>query len=521
MEVRAFEICCERTGVGVGIGKLDRPAINQICGWFSSTGRMFHRLGKNTKVRVEGKCYSGYCFDVNPLTNLSTISLDNGQLISIPWDSFDLYDTSVEGREDFLPRIVNHITPEWLSDVLTGPKYQPAVVDFTLFRVPETKINSLPKVRLRYYTEGECVTHPNGKPKLIFIKLGGSAHLHPSCSSAIHTTVREKREAYTYTHILHSYSMQIAPISFFSAHDSNNKTTALVMQDLALWKKIPPDGVEQEAQMAQIASALGILHGEYFEKGEEMNKHFIKPRESSLSDLMSLMDGVKEAFEAVLEHIKMTHYKHEWVSANMCGASFSNLWQKIAERGVQNLRDIYNGCCDEETGLAHPLSFCHLNLSPEHIVLKPTDMSHVSKALFVDWRFAHFAPIGLDLASVVSFCQPSESNHTSSFIKEYHKSFTESINSSQADVQTSSVLPKPQDIDNFISKSLIPLLLITVCLADDHIQMFPQQQQNPVQLLPHAEKLWKEQVNYHLQRVIKVTRCCADRGLLKHGSYEN
>ena len=493
-DAAVFELCYEKAGC-TGVGRLNRRTFCMIVQYLEKAASLSDRLWKNTKVRIGTRLYSGYVLDVGVVSGINKVCLSSGQLVSIYGDSVDIYDTVLE-EEAPVPHVLTHITPEFLTEVLAGPKYQPRVTEIIKFRVLPNSITSAAKLRVKYFVEGETIAAPKGKPKLLFVKLA-----QPGISGS---PLQGIREVYAYERVLHQFTMQVAPLCFHAVYSNNAAHGIVVLQDLGMWRPGPPSGLSTRSDVRLFATTLARLHETCWDNEEALAEHFVDPATCCMYELEALTDGAEEAFEQVAEYLSneefVTHTKA--LPASILSSSyFKNKWKDFV------------GVCRESLSKAfesQPRTLCHLSLSPDHVFFgpKPND-----PCLFIDWQRMNAAPVGFDIAAGLLLSsvrvlqgrelnpweeeQESDTDFTEDFFQQYHETLL------QGGVKTS-----VEELKGYATQCLAPLLLIAVCQADDALQ-----HRNP-NFMPADKEVWAKGARRLLTKCLSLAEKLIESGEL-------
>ena len=484
-EVAAFELCHEKA-MRIGVGRLDRAEVCRIMQYLAGEGALGSRLWCSTKVRIAKHLYEGFVVDVSAVSFVNRVSLASGQVISIPGDSLDIYDTVMSEGISAMPHTLTHITPEWLTSVLKGPKYQPQVQDILKFCVPLHTLTSPLKQRVKYFVEGESVSAPKGKPKLLFIKLA-QTRIGASAGSVS----QQKREIYAYEKILHDFTLQVAPICFHAAFEHSSGLGTIVLQDLGMWRRAPDSGVKSEADARCFAATLARLHERFWDKQGELENHFVDPDRACMFDLEASADGAEEAFETTLALLQDTSFTLSRKVINpqiFSSAHFKAQWTSLHDTALKQLHQVFED---------QPKVLAHLNVMPDHIFFGPS--TH-DPCLLIDWRNVGAAPVGFDLAAAMCavYSDIDDVSFVDAFFETYHKTLREE-----------GVLVPLEDVKRYARDCLAPLLLLSVCKVEDANLL------KSLQRREGDETLWRTGVFRPLRLALKLTEYLVQEGSLE------
>eukprot|EP01065_Artemidia_motanka_P008623 TRINITY_DN14351_c0_g1_i1.p1 TRINITY_DN14351_c0_g1~~TRINITY_DN14351_c0_g1_i1.p1 ORF type:complete len:507 (+),score=123.33 TRINITY_DN14351_c0_g1_i1:63-1523(+) len=388
-EAAALALLCRRDSPGklTELRKAAPSAVPIVASFLHTAHtRLVSLIGRRVRFRVDWVPHPGRAVEVDLLDGTVTVLLDNGQVVRVDRGSDDLSDTAVLEAEDSEPHVLRQVTPEWLTSVLGGPKYQPRVHTIERHLVPENAVcRKSCKQRLHYFADNETKLRLAGRPKFAFVKLC------PVLSKrTLHETGSAKREAFLYQDVLHSFQQQVAPLSMHvGACGDDHGSPTLILQDMATWRPVDPKGAD-EADAAAIAATLAHLHSRYWSKPSGLLRLFAS-EDSGRVAVLNRIRGVSELLSAAVARLRSDHPSDELVGdlgaveaalAGLCG------------RAEEVARECTSG---------GKKCLCHLDVRPAHVFVCPQQQAP-SKSVFVDWSCADAAPPTLDLAFAVGQC---------------------------------------------------------------------------------------------------------------------
>eukprot|EP00659_Diplonema_papillatum_P006613 gene6613-10118_t len=480
MSALAFEYSFLKAGCH-GIGRLDASDVCRVLSYLT-TRHGLARLWRHTKLRVEENCHNAWCESASIAQERTVLLTENGQVLAISSGSSDLYDTIVEEANVFIPHTLSNITPEWITAMLQNPREQPQICEITRFRLYNDSLFSVPKQRLKCRIAGGERIAAARSNRFMFVKLGGLSAVRPFSTvlcgallpqEAQRLFARACREAFAYREVLHGYSPQVAPTCFASSVAYEDKRSALLLQDLALWKTAPATGIATAPALAAAANLLATLHVRFWNAPDELRRYFAYPEQMAHAEATAACHAASSAFEVVLERLRCCPEALE-ILPSVGTAAFADDWHRLAAGAADVLRAFF--AAGEQ-----PLTLCHNNLSPAHVLFAPRDVSQ-PRCVLVDWTLAAPAPVGLDLAAFAAFCLPpppppavfappakegedqrkAEPDRVDEFLELYAAACA------AAERPLAVAAAALRDV---VRAALLPVLLLAVCRVDDYLSL--------------------------------------------------
>eukprot|EP01062_Namystynia_karyoxenos_P053865 TRINITY_DN4386_c3_g1_i1.p1 TRINITY_DN4386_c3_g1~~TRINITY_DN4386_c3_g1_i1.p1 ORF type:complete len:504 (+),score=139.09 TRINITY_DN4386_c3_g1_i1:77-1588(+) len=347
-------------------------------------------VGRGVRVRLCGVPHEGYAATLDLWGRVVTVPLATGQVVEVPCGNDDLSETAVPGAPDEHPHVLGQITPQWLSKALAGPKYQPSVHSFERHLVNQSLVcRKSDKQRLHYFTEGETKLRPRGRPKFVFVKLNTHYPGH-----SLHESAGDKREVYMYTHLLHEYPVQVAPLCLHASYCDSARSLSLLLEDLAPWRPAPQELSAEDAALA--AGGLALVHAQYWgNPAQRLRRHFVEDI-SSEGAVAARCRDLLPSLDQLLGSIRERCPDDPFVRSALAPGS-------PAIHQLKQLCSVSDTLVEAGYAAAAAFSLCHLNLRPEHIFFHPAPNAP-SRCVFVDWRYCDRAPVGFDLALLIGNC---------------------------------------------------------------------------------------------------------------------